>query len=156
MRPDVETTAGSKTRRIILCRVAGPIFVNLLLCPVREHKIDVRMAQGAILRRVSGAAMKVMNPGDIDAQPTAPVDLHAWEEYVRAKLLILDLDGGDTGGDIEVSITHDGHEAILKEVVGPGLIAVNTCVDMMCVSIIRATTGALPIVGYESQHGRQR
>ena len=47
-------------------------------------------------------------------------------------------------------------EAILKEVVGPGLIAVNTCVDMMCVSIIRATTGALPIVGDESQHGRQR
>ena len=59
-------------------------------------------------------------------------------------------------GNTAVSITHDGHEAILKEVVGPGLIAVNTCVDMMCVSIIRATTGALPIVGDESQHGRQR
>ena len=140
----------------ILCRVAGPIFVNLLLCPLREHKIDVRMTQGSILRRVSSVAMKVMNPGNIDAQPTASVDHHAWEVYVRAKLPILDLDGGDSGGDIEVSITHDGHEAILKEVVGPGLIAVNTCVDMMCVSIIRATTGALPIVGYESQHGRQR
>ena len=73
------------------------------------------------------------------------------------KLPILDLDGGDSGGDSEVSLmSHDGHEAILKEVVGPGLIAVNTCVDMMCVSIIRATTGALPIVGDESQHGRQR
>ena len=71
-------------------------------------------------------------------------------------LSLLDLDGGDSGGDREVSITHDGHEAILNEVVGPGLIAVNTCVDMMCVSIIRATTGALPIVGDESQHGRQR
>ena len=47
-------------------------------------------------------------------------------------------------------------EAILKEVVSPGLIAANTCVDMMCVSIIRATTGALPIVGDEGQHGRQR
>ena len=34
-----------------LCRVAGPIFVNLLLCPLREHRIDVRMTQGAILRR---------------------------------------------------------------------------------------------------------
>ena len=139
-----------------LCRVAGPIFVNLLLCPLREHKIDVRMTQGSILRRVSSVAMKVMNPGNIDAQPTASVDHHAWEVYVRAKLPILDLDGGDSGGDIEVSITHDGHEAILKEVVGPGLIAVNTCVDMMCVSIIRATTGARPIVGDEGQHGRQR
>ena len=71
-------------------------------------------------------------------------------------LLILDLDGGDAGGDIAVSITHDGHEAILEEIVGPGLIAVNTCVDMMCVSTMRATTRALPIVGDESQHGRQR
>ena len=71
-------------------------------------------------------------------------------------MLILDLDGGDTGGGAKSSVTHDGHEAILDEVVGPGLIAVNTCVDMMCVSIIRATTGALPIVGDESQHGRQR
>ena len=33
------------------------------------------------------------------------------------------------------SRTHDGHEAILEEVVGPGLIAVNTCIDIMCVSI---------------------
>ena len=84
---------------------------------------------------------------------------HAWEEYVRAKLPIVDLNGGDVGGDNsynEVSIAHDGHEAILEEIVGPGLIAVNTCVDMMCVSILRATTGALPIVGDESQHGRQR
>ena len=28
-----------------LCRVAGPIFVNLLLCPLREHMIDVRITQ---------------------------------------------------------------------------------------------------------------
>ena len=54
------------------------------------------------------------------------------------------------------SVSLEGYEAILKEVVGPGLIAVNTCVDMMGVSIIRATTGALPIVGDDSQHGRQR
>ena len=32
-----------------LCRVAGPILVNLLLCPLREHMIDVRMTQGSIL-----------------------------------------------------------------------------------------------------------
>ena len=89
----------------------------------------------SILRRVSSVAMKVMNPGNIDAQPTASVDHHVCEVYVRAKLPILDLDGGDSGGDSEVSITHDGHEAILEEVVGPGLIAVNTCVDIMCVSI---------------------
>ena len=140
----------------IVCRVSGPILVNLLLCPLREHMIDVRMTQGAILRRVSSVAMKVMNPGNIDAQPTASVDHHVCEVYVCAKLPILDLDGGDAGGDAEVSIPHDGREAILEEIVGPGLIAVNTCVDMMCVSIIRATTGALSIVGDEGQHGRQR
>ena len=55
---------------------------------------------------------------------------------VRAKLLILDLDEGDTGGDSVSSITHDGHEAILDEVVGLGLIAVNTSVDMVCVRMI--------------------
>ena len=36
----------------IQCREAGPmlhpILVNLLLCPVREHLIDVRMTQGPI------------------------------------------------------------------------------------------------------------
>ena len=98
-----------------------------------------------------------MNPGNINAQPTADAaDHQSWEVDVCAKLPIFHLDGGDAGGGIEVSITRDGDEAILKEVVGPGLIAVNTCVTMMCVSIIRATTGALPIVGDESQHGRQR
>ena len=51
----------------ILCRVAGPIFVNLLLCPMGEHEIDVRMTQGAILRRVSSTALRVVNPGNIDA-----------------------------------------------------------------------------------------
>ena len=60
-------------------------------------------------------------------------------------MLIVHLDGGDAVGGLEVSITREGYEAILKEVVGPGLIAVNTCVDMMCVSITRATTGARPI-----------
>ena len=93
-----------------LCRVASPILVNLLLCPLREHKIDVRMTQGSILRRVSSVAMKVMNPGNIDAQPPPPVGHHAWEVYVRAKLPIVDLDGGDAGGDTEVSIAHDGNE----------------------------------------------
>ena len=42
----------------------------------------------------------------------------------------------------EVSITREGDEAILKEVVSPGLIAANTCVDMMCVSIIRVKKSA--------------
>ena len=41
-----------------LCRVAGPILVNLLLCPVREHMIDVRMTQCPIQRRVSSIAME--------------------------------------------------------------------------------------------------
>ena len=55
----------------IRCRVAGPILVNLLLCPVREHMIDVRMTQCPIQRRVSSVAMEVMNPRNINAQPTA-------------------------------------------------------------------------------------
>ena len=55
----------------IQCRVAGPILDNLLLGPVREHLIDVRMAQCPIQRRVSSVAMEVMNPGNINAQPTA-------------------------------------------------------------------------------------
>ena len=64
----------------IQCRVAGPILVNLLLCPVREHMIDVRMTQCPIQRRVGGVAMEVMNPGNINAQPTAEVaDHHARE-----------------------------------------------------------------------------
>ena len=69
--------------------------------------------------------MKVMNPGNINAQPTADAaDHHLWEVYVRAKLPIVHLDGGDAFGGIEVSITRDGDEAILNEVVGPCLIAV--------------------------------
>ena len=141
----------------IQCRVAGPILVNLLLGPVREHLIDVRMTQGPIQRRVSSVAMEVMNPGNINAQPTADAaDHHAREVDVRAKLLIIHLDGGDAFGGTEVSITREGDEAILNEVVGPCLIAADTCVDMMCVSIVRATTGARPIVGDEGQHGRQR
>lgn len=141
----------------IQCRVAGPILDNLLLGPVREHLIDVRMTQGPIQRRVSSVAMEVMNPGNINAQPTADAADHQLGEVdVRAKLLIVHLDGGDAFVGTEVSITREGDETILNEVVGPCLIALNTCVDMMCVSIIRATTGALPIVGDEGQHGRQR
>ena len=64
----------------IQCRVAGPILVNLLLCPVREHLIDVRMTQGPIQRLVGSVAMKVVNPGNINAQPTADAaDHHARE-----------------------------------------------------------------------------
>ena len=115
------------------------------------------MTQGPIQRRVSSVAMEVMNPGNINAQPTADAaDHHAREVDVRAKLLIIHLDGGDAFGGTEVSITREGDEAILNEVVGPCLIAADTCVDMMCVSIVRATTGARPIVGDEGQHGRQR
>ena len=111
----------------IQCRVAGPILVNLLLCPVREHLIDVRMTQGPIQRRVSSVAMEVMNPGNINAQPTADAANHQLGDvHVRAKLPIVHLDGGDAVGGLEVSITREGYEAILKEVVGPGLIAVNT------------------------------
>ena len=53
---------GEESATHILCRVAGPIFVNLLLCPLGEHEIDVRMTQGAVQRRASRVAMKVVNP----------------------------------------------------------------------------------------------
>ena len=42
-------------------RVALPIFINLRLCPLREHEVKVLMAQGAIQREVISAAMKVVN-----------------------------------------------------------------------------------------------
>ena len=88
-----------------------------------------------------------MNPGNINAQPTADAaDHHAREVQVRAKLLIVHLDGGDAFVGTEFSITREGDETILNEVVGPCLMALNTCVDMMCVSIIRATTGALMVL----------
>ena len=64
----------------IQCRVACPVLVNLLLCPVGEHMIDVRMTQSPIQRRVGSVAMKVVNPGNINAQPTADAaDHHARE-----------------------------------------------------------------------------
>ena len=34
---------GEESATHILCREAGPIFVNLLLRPVGKHEIDVRM-----------------------------------------------------------------------------------------------------------------
>ena len=49
--------------------------------------------------------MKVMNPGNINAQPTADAaDHHLWEVYVRAKLPIVHLDGGDSGGESLVTV----------------------------------------------------
>ena len=51
----------------ILGRVSRPIFVNLLLCPLGEHEINVRMTQFAVLRRGSRATMTALNPGSIDA-----------------------------------------------------------------------------------------
>ena len=41
-------------------RVALPIFINLCLCPLRERKVKVLMAQGAIQRGVMSAAMEVV------------------------------------------------------------------------------------------------
>ena len=80
--------------------------------------IDVRMTQGSILRRVSSVAMKVMNPENVDAQPTADADHHLWEVYVRAKLPIVHLDGGDAVGDIKVSIKGEGRYQCAREKVG--------------------------------------
>ena len=53
--------------------------------------------------------MKVMDPGNINAQPTADAaDNHLWEVCVRAKLPIVHLDGGDAGGDSEISVREKG------------------------------------------------
>ena len=61
--------------------------------------------------------MKVVNPGNINAQPTADAaDHHAREVQVRAKLLIVHLDGGDAFVGTEFSITREGDEAVLNEV----------------------------------------
>ena len=62
--------------------------------------------------------MKVMDPGNINAQPTADAADHQLREVdVRAKLPVVHLDGGDAVGGLEVSITREGDKAILKEVV---------------------------------------
>ena len=40
-------------------RVFLPIFIDLLVCPLREREVNVRMAQGTIHRGVVSAAMEV-------------------------------------------------------------------------------------------------
>ena len=67
------------------------------------------------------------NPNSVRAWNSTLHPAILWEIYVRAKLPILDLNGGDAGGDTEVSITHDGHEAMLEEV-GPG----SYCSEYLC------------------------
>ena len=37
-------------------RVTLPIFIDILLRPLREREVNVRMAQGAILREVISAS----------------------------------------------------------------------------------------------------
>jgi hypothetical protein len=58
--------------------------------------------------------MKVVNPGNINAQPTADAADH--QVRVRAKLPVVHLDGWDAVGGLEVSITREGDEAVLNEV----------------------------------------
>ena len=63
------------------CRVACPIFVNLLLCPLRKHEVDVRMTQNAILRGIISAAVEVVHPRNIKAYPATPIHLHQGDVY---------------------------------------------------------------------------
>ena len=119
------------------------------------------MTQGAILRWVISAATEVVNPGSIQAYPATRNQQHLGDVYVRSKVLILgDRDCGDTVGvDANTSsVAREGHEGILEVVVGlyRQVLAVNACVDMVRMRIIRPMAGALPIVGAESQHGGQR
>ena len=103
MRPDVETTAGMKARRISwaasrpdICQ-PSPVAAGRARSRCPDH---VRMTQGAILRRVISAAMKVVNPGSIKAYPATPIQQHLGDVYVRSNVLILgDRDCGDTGDD---------------------------------------------------------
>ena len=66
-----------------LCRVARPIFVNPLLCPLRKHEVDVTVdvrmtqyTQSAILRGIISAAVEVVHPGKIKAYPATPILLY--------------------------------------------------------------------------------
>ena len=61
-------------------RLALPILINLRLCPLRGRKVEVLMAQGAILshiqRGVISAAMEVVNCGDVHGDTTESVHAH--------------------------------------------------------------------------------
>ena len=73
------------------------------------------MTQGAILRGIISAAMEVVNPGNIKADPATPIHLHLGDVYVRSNVLILgDRDLGNTAcaGAIS-SVAREGHDASL-------------------------------------------
>ena len=102
--------------------VTLPIFVDLLLRPLREREVNVRMAQGAILRGVISDAMEVVNRGDVHGDPTKRFRGHSGDKQVRHKVLVLSArHSGDTPGDGDItSLAEEGHDAILDVVVAPG------------------------------------
>ena len=59
-------------------RVALPIFINLLPCPLSEHEVNVLMGyQRCHGRGVISAAMEVVNCGDVHGDSTESVQMDA-------------------------------------------------------------------------------
>ena len=97
--------------------------------------------------------MSIVRDADFTVTNRVPT-IEVQDRQLRADIYLPQMVlGVGRGLCIDVSRVHDFHGNAANPFVGPGLIAVKTCVDMMCVRIIRATTGALPIVGHGSQHG---
>ena len=94
-------------------RVALPIFINLRLSPLRERKIKVLMAQGAIQRGIISAAMEVVNCGDVYGDSTKRSNAHV--EGIRFCLIMLILRALNPGDILRVgeesSLAEEGHEA---------------------------------------------
>ena len=72
-----------------LCRVALPIFINLRASPLRERKIKVLMAQGAIQRGVVSAAMEVVNCGDVHGDSPKRSNAHVAESPLSVMMFII-------------------------------------------------------------------
>ena len=102
-----------------LGRVALPIFVNLRPSPLIEREIKVLMAQGAIQRRVVGAAMEVVHCGDVYCDSPKSSNAHGAGKHVCHIVPILRaLNPGDIlGVGVESSLAEEGHET-LQDVVG--------------------------------------
>ena len=69
--------------------VTLPIFVDLLLRPLREREVNVLVAQGAIHRGVISTTMEVLNRGDVHGDPTKRIQGQSGDIQVRNKVLIM-------------------------------------------------------------------
>ena len=104
--------------------VTLPIFINLLLCPLRERGQCQDGTGCHSSLGVISAAMEVVNRGEGDGDPTNLIQGQSGDIQVRHILLILSArDLGDIpGGGAIASLAEEGHDASLDLVValGPG------------------------------------